>query len=241
MKLSDNILGQIREYTLREYPKELCGVVTDQEFIQLTNVSDTPEDSFFVRPEEYLQHVEKTKAIIHSHCQPSTHQAKYDLRTPSLSDLQGQRRTAKPWGIVGTEGETFLPPLWIPRTPSEELLGRRFIPYINDCYTLATDYHQFQLGQKLPEYAENFDWATYPETDASPLLESFLNHPAFQKIDSIEEAQNGDLLITDFRGRKCSHIAIFHNGEVIHQDYLSTKTHLSNFLGRIWSILRYVG
>jgi cell wall-associated NlpC family hydrolase len=243
MELLPETLEVIKAYTLAEFPKELCGVILQTgEFVKLENCSETPEKEFRCNPTEFAKNIGQTVAVIHSHCQNANVRQTFDLRTPSIADLRSQHYSGVPWGIVGTEGSTFLPPVWLPRTPSPDFLGRRFIPYITDCYTLAWDYHYFIFGRELPAYSETwlgpepFDWCN---DGGQNHFKAFLDHPKFRQIKRIEDLQNGDLLITNFRGRECSHIAIYDNGECLHQDLLSTRSPLSDFVWNIQRILRY--
>jgi proteasome lid subunit RPN8/RPN11 len=239
MKLAAAVLEEIKTHTFATYPQEMCGIVTANGFVPFKNVSPNPEISFAFDPIQYAKHVPETLCIVHSHCRKQGETRSFDIRTPSVTDLAQQKRSNKPWAIVGCDGTHFLEPVWLPRTSSESLLGRRFIPYINDCFTLAEDYFRFILGREFIPYAENFDWPAL----AQPvnLFEQFLSDPKLAPVTRIEDLQNGDLLIVDFRGRIASHLCIYDNGELLHQDILSCKIPFSTFANRIYRIIRYVG
>jgi len=156
MKLSFTQVEKIRVHTLRCYPEEMCGVLVDNDFFPIPNVAENKLMSFALDSEHLAVIASRCKiaGIVHSHCRNIKHPEVFDTRTPSIADLAGQKQSKVPWLIVATEGETVTPPLTIPRTPSNYYIGRPFIWFINDCYTLVQDYYLFELGIALPKNAE---------------------------------------------------------------------------------------
>ena len=229
---------KIKETALLRYPKEMCGVCTIDDFIELDNVSDHPENSFRFDPVQYARVIEQTVYIVHSHTKELSYVETYDLRTPSHKDFINQKRSGKPWLIVGCEGFEVSEPVLFPRSPSPELLGRPFIWYVNDCYTLVMDYYKFNLGIDLDIHDESFDWAKH--RTESNLFEPFIEKWGF-KQSSVDDLQNGDLIIISRHGLFANHLLIYHEGEVIHQLGISVQQPLSMYYTRINKVLRYVG
>lgn len=239
MVMTNQTLFKIHEHCRKEFPKEMCGLLTEWDFIPVENIADDPEKSFKIDPTVYLRHEAETIAILHSHCNNTTKRRYFDLRTPSPGDLKGQKRTAKPWGIIGNDHGEVSSILWIPRDRTTPLFSRPFVPFVFDCLTFVQDYH-FQRGNKFPDYPDEVeDWTN--QDLSFKRFEPYLNHEGFQHITSVNDLQSGDVIVLDYKGRKCSHIGVYHEGELWHQDTLASKEPLTNFYGNIVKVMRYVG
>lgn len=117
IELSKDMIASISKAIIDEYPKEMCGVIIDNEFVKIENVSNDPEHSFILNPIEYYPIRDKCRAIIHSHCQTTYKKLLFDIRTPSYTDYIGQKTSNIPWYIYGTDGTTVYEPIIIPRVP----------------------------------------------------------------------------------------------------------------------------
>lgn len=228
----------IRQAALTAYPNEMCGLLTQNSFAECKNVSTDPTKGFAFNPLEFAQYFPKAIAVVHSHCRASNKPEIFDLRTPSYSDLIGQKRSAKPWLIVGTEGMSVTDPLQIPRIPSNQYLGRRFLWFINDCYSLVQDWYKFELGIELPDHQAKEDYRDL--RNFSNLFTDYIQSYGFTEI-SLGEITRGDLLLLDNAGFEDNHLGIFTGTSVIHQDMISTEVPFETFIGRIKKVLRYVG
>ena len=240
--LNDVQKNLIHLHILSEYPREACGVLTDDYYYPLPNVSDTPEKSFTPSPVDLALIAKEVKitAFVHSHCRNINVPEVLDTRTPSLTDIANQKKTKIPWLIFATEGVTVTPPLEIPRTPNNNYLGRPFIWFINDCYTLVQDYYLFELGIDLPDSKPSGDYREVRHFDG--LFDDFVEEYGFKDIDPVQEAlRNGDLLLVDNAGSHRNHLAILHNNRILHQDMVSTMVSYTNFYGRTHRYLRYFG
>lgn len=229
----------IKAHTLACYPNEMVGVVTLDSFIPLENKSTNPEKSFSIDPLVYVKVVDRTIAIVHSHCRNPRTREFYDLRTPSLADITNQKKSNKPWLIVGTEGEIVTPPIQFPREPNDNYVGRQFIWYVDDCYTLVQDYYRYSLNIILPDKASSFDWSK--QENLSHSFTKYISDYGFTDIRKIEDIRKGDLLLLDRPGIESSHLGIYEDGYVLHQDLLSRREPFSNFIGNIRRILRHAG
>lgn len=237
--LSDKQKEQIYYHTLSCYPEEMCGILLEEDFIPIKNVSKTPLESFELNPEQYAPIAcrEKIKGIIHSHCRNPRNPEVFDTRTPSLADINGQKQTKVPWLIVASEGMTVTPPLELPRLQSNRYIGRQFIWFINDCYTLVQDYYKFELGIELPDHKAEKDFKALRHFEG--LFDGFIEAYGFTDLTKGESLTNGDLFLVDNAGHRRNHLAIWHNGKVLHQDVVSLETNPAVFAGRTHRYLRY--
>lgn len=229
---------EIEEYILSQYPKEACGLLTKEEFIPMENVSTFPEKSFKMLPEKYAHLLKDTIAIIHSHCKNPREQEFWDIRTPSCEDIEGQKLSAIPWLIFGTEGFTVTDPIQLPRIKTKEYLRRPFIWFIYDCYTLVQDFYKFNLEISLPDHKAKEGYERVRKGDN--LFDDFIQEYGFKSIP-LEEIKEGDLILLDNKGQKRNHLGIYTSGQVLHQDTLSTIVPFETFLGRINEVLHYEG
>lgn len=227
----------ITKHTLTCYPNEMVGVLTADSFIPLTNIAKEPAKNFSIDPIAYAKVIDKTIAIVHSHCRNVRDHTPYDLRTPSLADITNQKRSKKPWLIVGTEGEIVTPALQFPRIPNSNYIGRSFIWYVNDCYNLVEDYYRYSMNIILPGKDISFDWTKL--SNLSDAFTKYISDYNFTDIYKVEDIRKGDLLLMDRNGVSASHLGIYEDGYVIHQDNLSRRQPLSHFIGNIRRILRY--
>ncbi len=239
--LSEKQKEQIKVHTLACYPEEMCGVLTEEAFIPIRNVAENPLKSFALEPESFavLLLRSNVKAIVHSHCRNIRVPEIFDTRTPSLADLAGQKETKIPWLIVATEGLTVTPPLELPREPSRSYVGRQFIWFMNDCYTLIQDYYHFELNIDLPNHKANKDFKDLRNSEG--LFDDFIEEYGFTDLRKEEVVQNGDIFLVDNAGQRRNHLAVYHNGNLLHQDRLSVAVNPAVFAGRTHRVLRYRG
>ena len=224
---------------LNNYPNEACGfILQDDTIIFCMNESETPEKSFKINPADYIKFAGQIKYIFHSHCVDPRKGKNLDPRTPSLADMEGQKVTGIPWLIFATEGWVVSDPIEIPRKASKDYLERPFIWFINDCYTLVQDYYKFELGIKLKEYILH-DYKEIRKSDK--VFEEFIEDYGFQEVQNLDDLQNGDLFIIDNSGFTENHLAIYHNGSLLHQGLLSCKEPIETYMGQIRKRLKYVG
>ena len=226
----------IKQATFASYPNEMCGFLTEQSFIAVPNIADDPAKTFKISLEDQSKWFKDATAIVHSHCRAPRTPEILDLRTPSVSDVKGQKATNIPWLIVGCESYTVSEPLQIPRVRSNEYLNRRFMWFVNDCYTLVQDWYYFELGITLKDYVLDAEY-----TDIRRLADLFTPYIAdygFVEVN-LKELQRGDLLLVDNMGFANNHLIIYTGNECLHQDQLSVILPFETFYGRIKKVLRY--
>jgi proteasome lid subunit RPN8/RPN11 len=239
--LSEKQKQQIETHTLAEYPREMCGFLTKEDFIPCKNVADLSEDPFSdgfkISPVDTAQYLPEAIAIVHSHCRPTKKRTYFDLRTPSQVDIQNQKPTKLPWLIVGCEGISVSGPVQFPRIPNNNYLGREFLWSINDCYTLIQDWYFFELGKVLKDHPIQKDHTCMPEYTET--VEDLISEDGFYKVSYEEGYLPGDLILLDNPGVERSHLAVYTGHSVIHQLDLSVEVPFETFIGRIRQVYRY--
>ena len=237
IELSDLQLKKIEEETFRVYPNEMCGFLTAEDFIPVTNISDHPEDSFKIDAADYIKLYKDAIAIVHSHTRERTKTELFDLRTPSYADYLSQKKTGKPWLIVGCEGMSVSSPVQFPRVRSNEYIGRRFQWFLNDCYNLVQDFYWFELGIDLPEAKITPDYYKMRVFDG--IFDVYIEEYGFKEVP-YETLQENDLVLLDNGGFESNHLGIYTKGQILHQGLLSVSVPFETFIGRIKKVLRYV-
>jgi proteasome lid subunit RPN8/RPN11 len=229
---------KIKDAALAAYPLEMCGICTADDFIELDNMSIEPERSFSFDPVQYAKWVDQVICIVHSHNKKIDEPEVFDLRTPSKKDRLNQRQSNKPWLIVGCEGYEVSEPIEIPRTRSRDYVGRHFMWFVNDCYTLVQDYYYFEKNISLMDHADDFDW-TKPDA-FSGIFEPYIQQAGFVSIDH-DAIENGDLVVLSSMQMMNNHLGIYDNGDILHQEGVSLRVPYTAFRGRVNRVLRYVG
>jgi proteasome lid subunit RPN8/RPN11 len=246
INLDNPLLRSIYKHALDCFPEEMCGVVINKadniRFEPLENISNDKKHSFTLDPVEYAKLEPWVEVIFHSHIN-NFQFSKYDKRTPSYSDFVNQKKTAKPWGIVLTDGDSVSTPVYFPRIPSSNYLERPFLWYINDCYTLVQDYFEFELNiPSLIKYPDDFDWMKYEINGFKdfflPYAKKLLEEEKIKPINDLNKLKNGDIIVINKHGVVNSHLGIFHNGEILHQDIISTLEPMSHYVYNISNIFR---
>jgi len=228
---------KIKEHAKECFPNEMCGILTSDDFISCENSADAPETNFKISATILAEQTDII-AIVHSHILDNKKPELLDTRTPSISDLVGQRKSGVPWLIVSTDGISVTPTLEIPRDRTKAYVGRPFIWFVYDCYTLVQDYYYNELDIDLPDHKEDIEFPKLRRLDG--LFDSYIEEYGFVEHTDITDMKNGDLLLLDNAGSKRNHLGIYHDDTVIHQDSVSVQIPFSSFIGRINKVLRYV-
>lgn len=232
-------IDKLNRGVLGNYPNESCGfILKDDTIVFCMNVVDNPEKAFKINPVDYIKFSGQIKYIFHSHCVDARAGKPLDPRTPSLADMKGQQVTGIPWLIFATEGWVVSDPITLPRTPSNNYLDRPFIWFINDCYTLVQDYYKFELGIELKPYVLH-DYTSVRKSDK--VFDEFIEDYGFKETSDMSNLENGDLFIIDNSGFTENHLAIYHEGFLLHQGLLSCKEPLESYMNQIKRRLIYVG
>ena len=248
-----------RQHARAEFPKESCGVIVNDRYIACENLAKPasehiPDDescgcqlcSFRISANVMIEHGDDLQMIIHSHPNGPLF--------PSLIDTKSQISTGVAWGLIALDDSRCNQPLvWGGDTPLSPILGREFMHFTSDCYTLIMD--TFALGKDalaaqdiegwpfdpiiLPDFPRADGWWGGEDDfyNTKPFEIGFVEIPA-------ESAKPGDVFLMSIRSEKMNHGGVLlTNGLLMH--------HLPARLSRrepagIWSRqvkrwLRYVG
>lgn len=138
-------------------PKELCGVIHDNQFVALENVHPEPETHFRMADADAARYMgsPKTQAIVHSHtsspaCGPC----------PSKVDQIQQEAMGLPWVIAGFNqhiGKWSVIEMG-DHNLERPILGQKFVYGVTDCYQLVRRWYWQQKGVKLPAIHSDYGW-----------------------------------------------------------------------------------
>jgi len=235
-----------RDHVVAEYPNEAVAILHGGQLIPLENVSDTPREAFKVDPHVYLRYSEGLEAVLHSH----THELEkfmnqdIDLRTPSARDMQGQRDTNVPWGIVSTEGEDISEPVWLGVAPAP-LRGRHFVHGIWDCYSIVRDYYLMERDITLPDYPRNINWWG---SDGQGIDENFYMdkyaEAGFEVVTDHSTVKKDDVVLMQIRAEVTNHAAVYlGDNKILHHCFgmLSCEDNYNRWGKYVTLIVRYKG
>lgn len=246
---SKKAINKSRIHALNMYPHESVGLIVDDEYIPLENMHEDPENYFKIDPLVWLDYSENSviQAVIHSH--PNGEMF------PSEMDMRQQITTGVPWGIIKTNGEQALDPVfWGDSLPIVPLIGRPFIHGVYDCYSCLRD--TFRLGkEKLEEQAVTKHWPfdpidlpEVPRDDCWWDSDKDFYKDMFKEIGWVEipmeEMKPGDGFLIKIRSKKLNHAGLYIGNNLILQ-HLPGKSSTRQPFG-IWGrgadmYLRYEG
>lgn len=238
MQLSKLQQEQIKKAALACYPEEMCGLLLEASFVQLDNKAADRLDNFTILAEDFLPYLGNIKAIVHSHTAKKRRPTHEDIRTPSVEDVKAQQLVQLPFLIVGTDGENVTEPLQYPKEPSNVYIGRPFIWFVNDCYSLVQDYYLFEKNIKLPPHKAERNFTDIREQD-NIFADHIESYGFRSETFDISLLENGTLLLLDGILGRQNHLGIYHEGQVLHQLSLSVQQPLEHFLRRIHALLIY--
>lgn len=236
------IIREAGEHARAAYPCESCGVIVGGSYVALKNVAADPAlhidgdkncpcqlCSFSIDPVELVTVLNgrEVEAYVHSHPDGPYF--------PSIADAQQQKITGVPWVILVTDGERVSDPVeWGESLPIAPLLGRRFMHYIHDCYSLVRDV--FRLGKDemanqgmewpyepylLPDMTREDGWWTQ---GGNLYLENF-ERAGFRRIE-MSEARPGDAFLCKIESSTPNHAGLLlGNNLIIH--HLPGETRVS--------------
>lgn len=210
----DEFSDQIQREAAASYPEEAAWVITRAGCRQVANIADDPKKHFRISDGDMLEaYLDDLLAIVHSH--PNGPDC------PSEADMRGQVASARPWGIICTDGEGCLPITWWgDQVTREPLVGRGFRHGVTDCYSLIRDYYHLEHGIDLPEFPRNWNWWH----DGQDLYTEGFPKAGFRRFDpDVETPQAGDMWFSQLRSSVPNHGGIYLGDETILHHATSKK------------------
>lgn len=203
----------MNDHFLSVYPEEGCGVVVNNKFVPCDNIADDKVEDFRISSKDYLKY-QKIQGVIHSHTDP--YASRFDKRTPSMHDMQGQKVTDLPWGIVNTEGENVSNILWFGLNKPVKILGRQFIHNVYDCLTCTCDYIKLEFNISIPTFPRPMEWDDFNKNFITDSIKEagFKLLPKETKLDDLVK---GDVILFQIRGNYVNHVGVYvGNGKFYH-------------------------
>jgi len=244
MELDNHIWQAMIQHTLDDYPNEAVGLILEDEYVRLENVSETPTKSFEVDSVEYVKHKDVV-ALYHSHPYDKDdketiklQRMKFDLRTPSLKDIETHIAMSIPFVICTTEGENVSKPLWI-GYETQPLVGRDFIYHVNDCWTLVRDWYKQEKDIELPNIKKEFNWWRGEEPENH--YEELYDEAGFVEIDG-RDIDVGDVAVLSVGSNVGNHLGVYLGGNMLlHHMYGSPSciTEYPKVMDSVIKVLRF--
>lgn len=228
-----------RKHARDDYPRESCGLIVEGTYVPCENKAFDPQHhvdetdcgcqlcSFIIDPQEVIKYHGKIDAVVHSHPDGPLF--------PSTADAKAQLNSGLTWALIALDAErTNQPLIWGGDTPIAPILGREFMHFTSDCYTLIRDC--YRLGKEaldaqdvsgwpfppidLPDFPREDGWWTGADDfyNTEPQKIGFRTVPA-------SEAQPGDVFLMSIRSEKMNHGGVLLDGGLI-------LHHLPNRLSR---------
>tara|TARA_R100000231_G_scaffold52021_2_gene43919 strand:+ start:1136 stop:1843 length:708 start_codon:yes stop_codon:yes gene_type:complete len=221
MHWRDKALNHARKDAPDESVGLLLNVKGKEVYFACQNISNNSQQTFILDPNDYLKasKLGDVIAVIHSH--PTTTLAF------SESDKVNCEKHKLPWYIVDPRTAK-----WIYREPDgyvPELLGRRWIWGVTDCWSLVRDYYKKERGIILRDYDRSMSPEEFLE---NPLFESYAWRTGFRELRLDETLQEGDVLLMSIMHPTLNHVAIYLGDMVLHHltDRLSCREPYSLWL-----------
>lgn len=211
-------LKQLKNHMLKVFPNEGCGYIVGNKFIPLTNINDDPEINFTISSDDYMKYNDNIQAVVHSHtCPLDEHPFNkfghpFDMRSPSMADMEAQMSMNVPFGICSTEGENVSNLVWFGAKETPPLMERPYIPNIYDCYTLGRDFYIKNFGIRTEITPRPPKWEEYNPR----IYETNYEENNFVKLEKhvfdreLENLQLGDCLMICFgKAGVANHLGVY--------------------------------
>jgi proteasome lid subunit RPN8/RPN11 len=226
-------LQDFQEYVLSRYPQEACGLLINDTFYSTENVAEDPVNffKFSEKASKRLARLQTPYCILHSH---TAETFEHDPRAPSEEDMQCQKNSDVPWGIVHCDGENVTDILWFGPPSDSELEGRNYIPNVQDCFTIARDYIWQQRQLDIGTHPRPADWETWNPHYIT------MNYASLGFVE-VSEPEEGDIVLFSIGSQYINHIGVYlGSGVFIHHLYnrCSAKDSLSKWKRQLIKTLR---
>ena len=205
MSWKDDALVHAKDQDPKESVGLLLNIKGKQKYFPCENLAITSHQEFILNPEDYVKadNLGDIIAIIHSH--PVT------PPTPSQADRISCEHSKLPWHIVNPKTEEWgkcIPVGYVP-----ELLGRRWVWGITDCWSLVVDWYKQERKITLKDYPRTM---TPQEFLENPLFEDYAERTGFRELRYDETLQKGDVLLMSILHPTLNHVGIFLGDMVLH-------------------------
>jgi proteasome lid subunit RPN8/RPN11 len=209
-------LADMRRYAVEAYPHEACGLIVAvaNKFavVNCRNISDNPEETFVISPEDYsaADDMGEIVAVWHSHTHGSC--------TPSEVDRAACDVSGIPWFIIGIKMDSsdfvFEGPSVLHSSGGKlPLLERPYVAGVYDCYTLAADYYAENMGITLGDYSSQAlvdEWWL----KGYSFFEDNFRREGFVELHDVDPVP-GDIFLIKMSEGNPNHVAVFIENDMI--------------------------
>jgi proteasome lid subunit RPN8/RPN11 len=206
MTLSKEIKRKIKEHSLRESPREACGLITrKQGVLSAHEALNNSEDihRFRINAFDYVRASGEGQIVAVYH----SHQKGYNFS--ELDKLNSQTHELI-YILYCLENNSFL--TYDPKNEFNNYIGKDFKWGTSDCFTLVRDFYKEELNIDIGDYPREDGW----EKKFGPLFDKYFEKENFKEIKNLKK-YDGIL----FRTRKDGpsvHCAVYlGEGLMLHQ------------------------
>lgn len=205
MKLLPKAHKEFELECVKQFPREACGFIIDDEFVPVPNSAEEPTQTFRIDPVHQVKAsaMGAIQAVLHSHPYNKFNMPKWPVEWPTTPDMASWMKGNIPWGISATCGEGISQPVWLDESYIAPLEGREFIHGINDCYSLIRDWYRINKQVVLPNFARGTEWWYAGKN----LYDDHFEEAGFYTIP-LEQAEIGDVILMQAASPVTNHGAI---------------------------------
>lgn len=214
-----NALEAAKRHARRKYPKRTCGFIINNRYQAVKNAA--LNNTEFEFPVGLLENVgiEDIQMIVVS----KTHEPYW----PNKTEMEFQEKYNRPLALIFLNKISISEPLiWGAETPIPDILGRKFVHGVTDCWSLIRDC--YRLGKDKLAKQQIYEWPYSPiQLPIIPRDDGWWNENNDYYIDNYHrlgferiprsEAKPGDCFLMQFMSDKYTHAGVLvDNGDIIH-------------------------
>ena len=237
INLTKKIFNQIKNHSLKDNPKECCGLLVDNnknlEIFKCKNIALDQENNFSINPEDYLKASLSGKiiAFYHSHC------SEKNPNSFSILDKLNSIHHKLPIILYYIPTNEFK--IFNSSKLDCEYIGRPFEFNVSDCFTLVRNFYEKEYNILLPDILRNDKWE---KEDQNRIINNIEKYGfSLIKDDALEF---GDIiLIYNTKRIAPSHFMIYlNNNQVLHhrfQGYSTIEHFGEEYRKQTYGVARY--